>query len=203
MNPAFLQFYNEWVTAGGSGNVDDFVQHYIATQGGPPNPADLAGLRAQLGGGAQPGPYGAGFDWYNLGYSQEAIERRLRELEIPSLEEQRRQFNEQLAFQKAQQAATLKANPRNYVEYFQFLNKDVPVPQYLQNIGAATGEGGLPQFQPGQITPRMTRYWTPSQQDVLRSFISAGGESPEDFEARAKRFFPFGRLAPSARYNIY
>src|SRR3989304_2899210 len=56
---------------------------------------------------------------------------------------------------------------------------------------------------PGQFTPRNLRMMTPSERATSESLISAQGEDPADFYARAQQFFPFGRVNPSARYTSY
>jgi len=56
---------------------------------------------------------------------------------------------------------------------------------------------------PGQFTPRNLRMMTPSERATSESLISAQGEDPADFYARAQQFFPMGRVSASARYTSY
>ena len=183
-------------------------------------------------------------------YGPAIAERRLRELDIPQMQEAQRQFNEKLAFERAmnefrqrqeqgqaeraqaqltgyfggaptfqreQHAAQLAANPRNYAEYFAFTRpgQPIPVPAFAaqlasgQSLGRAFGGGGVLGggaffgLEPGQFTPRNQRMMLPAERATAESLISAQGEDPEDFYARAQQFFPFGRAPANPRYTSY
>ena len=118
---------------------------------------------------------------------------------------------------RQQYAAQLQANPRDYAQYFAFTRpgEQVPVPAFAQQLagggqlgqpyGGGIGQAGSQNFglQPGQFTPRNVSRLLPSERQAAESLINAQGENPEDFFARAKQFFPMGRLPANPRYTVF